>query len=123
VEVSSAQSASRPKPQRSPPLRWLEPDFLSPRSERLIRIAGKLVGAAGAALFAKASVQYYLHTHSFIGAAFLVEQMWVCGCLPHPTPCPHGDPTARRLAFCFGGTFGGVLFRPVWRAFRIGVLW
>ena len=77
VEVSSAQSASRPKPQRSPPLRWLEPDFLSPRSERLIRIAGKLVGAAGAALFAKASVQYYLHTHSFIGAAFLVEQMWV----------------------------------------------
>jgi len=113
VQASSPGPASRPKPQRSPPRRWLEPDFLSPRSERLIRIAGNLVGAAGAALFAKASVQYYLHTHSLIGAAFLVEQMWVVVAYLIRRPA---RTVTRRLGdwlLAFGGTFGGVLFRPV----------
>jgi protein-S-isoprenylcysteine O-methyltransferase Ste14 len=113
VEASSPRSASRTKPRRSPPRRWLEPDFLSPRSERLIRIGGNLVGAAGAALFAKASVQYFLHTHSLIGAAFLVEQMWVVVAYLIRRPA---RTVTRRLGdwlLAFGGTFGGVLFRPV----------
>ena len=113
MEASARRSASSPKPQRSSPRRWLEPDFLSPRSERLIRIAGNLVGAAGAALFAKASVQYYLHTHTFIGAAFLVEQMWVVVAYLIRRPA---RTVTRRLGdwlLAFGGTFGGVLFRPV----------
>jgi hypothetical protein len=35
-----------------------------------------LLGAAGAAQFARASLQYYLDTHRLIGAASLVEQAW-----------------------------------------------
>jgi hypothetical protein len=36
-----------------------------------------LIGAGGAALFAVASLRFYLHTHRLIGAAFLVEQTWI----------------------------------------------
>ncbi len=57
--------------------RGLEPDFMSTRTKRIIRILANLVGAGGAALFAWASLRFYLHTHRLIGAVFLVEQTWV----------------------------------------------
>src|ERR1700677_1694969 len=57
--------------------RWLEPDGLTVRAERLIRISANLVGAGGAALFAWSTLQFYLQTHRLIGGAFFVEQMWV----------------------------------------------
>jgi protein-S-isoprenylcysteine O-methyltransferase Ste14 len=93
--------------------RWLEPDALSPRSERLLRIGANLVGASGAALFAWATLQFYLQTHRLIGGAFFVEQMWVVVAYLIRRPARK---VSRRLGdwlVAFGGTFGGVLFRPV----------
>jgi len=93
--------------------RWLEPNFLSPRAERLIRMSANLVGASGAALFAWATLQFYLQTHRPIGAAFFAEQMWVVvAYLIRRPACA----VSRRLddwLLAFGGTFGAVLFRPV----------
>jgi len=72
-----------------------------------------LAGAAGAALFAHASLQFYLRTHSLIGGAFLVEQTWfVIAFLVRRRPSAVSrNPGGWLLAF--GGTFAGVLFRPV----------
>ena len=92
---------------------WREPGFLSPRAERLLRITLNLVGAAGAALFAWSTLQFYLHNHRLIGGAFFVEQMWVVIAYLIRRPA---RVVSRRLGdwlFAFGGTFGGVLFRPV----------
>jgi hypothetical protein len=55
---------------------WLETVSLRRCLGRPVRIAVNLAGAAGAALFAQASLQFYLRTHSLIGGAFLVEQTW-----------------------------------------------
>jgi hypothetical protein len=46
------------------------PEFLG----RPARIVVNLAGTAGAPLFAQASLQFYLRTHSLIGGAFLIEQ-------------------------------------------------
>jgi protein-S-isoprenylcysteine O-methyltransferase Ste14 len=92
---------------------WLEPDALSARTERLIRIGANLVGAAGAALFAQATLQAYLQTHRLVGAAFFAEQMWVVIAYLIRRPARR---VSRRLGdwlLAFGGTFAGVLFRPV----------
>jgi protein-S-isoprenylcysteine O-methyltransferase Ste14 len=50
---------------------------LSPRLDRLVRIGINLLAAAGAALFARASVLYYLETHRVIGGLFVIEQTWL----------------------------------------------
>ena len=92
---------------------WLKPDFMSARAERLIRISTNLIGAGGAALFAWATLQFYLQTHRPLGAAFFAEQMWVVVAYLIRRPA---RTVSRRLGdwlFAFGGTFGGVLFRPV----------
>ena len=57
--------------------RRLEPGGLSARTVLVVRIMLNLVGAAGAALFAKASIQAYLSTHTLIGAAYAGEQTWI----------------------------------------------
>jgi protein-S-isoprenylcysteine O-methyltransferase Ste14 len=83
------------------------------RGGRLIRVSANLVGAVGAAYFALASLHFYLHTHRLIGAALLGEQM--CIVLAYLIRRPARAVT-RRLGdwlLAFGGTFGGVLFRPV----------
>ncbi len=93
--------------------RWLEPERRSARGARLIRISANLVGAVGAAYFAKASLQFYLQTHRLIGAAFLGEQMWIVVAYLIRRPA---RAVTRRLGdwlLAFGGTFGPVLFRPV----------
>jgi protein-S-isoprenylcysteine O-methyltransferase Ste14 len=72
-----------------------------------------LVGAGGAALFAVASLQSYHQTHRIIGAAFLLEQTWVVVAYLVRRPA---RTVSRRLGdwlLAFGGTFGGVLFRPI----------
>lgn len=71
-----------------------------------------LLGAAGAALFARASLQYYLHTHRLIGGLFLLEQIWFVAAFlvrrPPRAVSRHGG----SWLLAAGGTFGGVLFRP-----------
>jgi len=91
---------------------WLEAPFRSTRVERLVRIAANLVGAAGAAFFAQATLQAILSTHRLIGVAFFAEQMWVVVAYLIRRPARI---VSRRLddwLLAFGGTFGGVLFRP-----------
>jgi hypothetical protein len=80
--------------------------------DQLIRLGINLTGAAGAALFARASILFYLHTHSLIGGLFVIEQAWfvVAFLIRRPERA-----ISRRLAswlVAFGGTFAGVLFRP-----------
>ena len=84
----------------------------SPGVRRALRLAANLVGAAGAAFFAQATLESYLQTHQFIGGAFFLEQMWVVIAYLIRRPA---RAVSRRLgdwALAFGGTFGGVLFRP-----------
>lgn len=82
------------------------------RFGRIIRIAVNLAGAASAALFARASLLFYLHSHRLIGVAFFVEQAWfVIAFLVRRPP----RAVAGRLGpwlLAAGGTFGGLLFRP-----------
>jgi len=42
-----------------------------------MRITANLIGALGAAMFARAGLLHYLSTRSLIGAAFFAEQIWV----------------------------------------------
>lgn len=103
---------SRPLPPISKLRGCLEPNVLSPRWARVVRISTNVVGAAGAAYFAKATLQYYLQTHLLIGAAFFAEQMWVVVAYLIRRPARM---VSRRLGdwlVAFGGTFGGVLLRP-----------
>jgi protein-S-isoprenylcysteine O-methyltransferase Ste14 len=71
-----------------------------------------LAGAVGAAYFARASLRFYLQTHSLIGGAFFVEQAWfVIAFLIRRAP----RTSASRLwpwLLAAAGTFGGLLLRP-----------
>ena len=84
----------------------------SSRSTLAIRIGANLVAACGAALFARAGLEYYLRTHSLIGGAFFAEEMWivVVYLVRRPARVLSQRPIDWMLAF--GGTFGGVLLRP-----------
>ena len=65
--------------QRHHPAGWwhaLTRTPLTPRAERLARIAVNLAGAALAASFAQASLLFYAHTHRLIGGLFAIEQTW-----------------------------------------------
>jgi protein-S-isoprenylcysteine O-methyltransferase Ste14 len=110
---SPRQSSADPKPRRSTQPSWLEPERWSARSAWLVRISANVVGAVGAAYFARASLQFYLRTHRLIGAAFLGEQMWVVVAYLVRRPA---RAVSRRLGdwlLAFAGTFGAVLLRPV----------
>jgi protein-S-isoprenylcysteine O-methyltransferase Ste14 len=109
----SVQSDSRPAQLTSTVQRWLDFEFTSARVEQLVRIAMNLIGAIGAAFFAQATLRVYLQTHHLLGGAFFVEQMWVVVAYLIRRPA---RAVSRRLGdwlLAFGGTFGGVLFRPV----------
>jgi protein-S-isoprenylcysteine O-methyltransferase Ste14 len=71
-----------------------------------------VIGAAGAAFFAKATLEYYLQTHRLIGAAFLVEQLWVVLAYLIRRPARAVSQRTGDWLLAFGGTFGPVLFRP-----------
>jgi protein-S-isoprenylcysteine O-methyltransferase Ste14 len=89
-----------------------DPNRLSSRVQQLIRIAANLVGAGGAALFAQATLQADLHTHRLIGVAFFVEQAWVVVAYLVRRPAHTVSRRWGDWLLAFGGTFGGVLFRP-----------
>jgi protein-S-isoprenylcysteine O-methyltransferase Ste14 len=89
-----------------------DPDRLSVRVQRLIRISANLVGAGGAALFAQATLQADLHTHRLIGAAFFLEQAWIVGAYLVRRPAQVVSRRWGDWSLAFGGTFGSVLFRP-----------
>jgi protein-S-isoprenylcysteine O-methyltransferase Ste14 len=93
--------------------RWLDVERLSARRVGLIRISANLIGAGGAAYFAQASLQFYLQTHRLIGAAFLAEQMWVVVAYLIRRPARAVSGRLGDWLLAFGGTFGGVLSRPV----------
>jgi protein-S-isoprenylcysteine O-methyltransferase Ste14 len=104
----SSRGSDRPSVLR----RVLDLELTSPRAERLVRIATNLIGAVGAAFFAQATLRVYLQSHRLIGGAFFVEQMWVVMAYLIRRPA---RTVSRRLGdwlLAFGGTFGGVLFRP-----------
>lgn len=90
-----------------------QPERLSAGGAWSLRLLANLVGAVGAAYFARASLQFYLHTHRLIGGAFLGEQMWIvlAYLIRRPARAVTRRPGDWLLAF--GGTFGGVLLRPV----------
>jgi protein-S-isoprenylcysteine O-methyltransferase Ste14 len=84
----------------------------SSRNVLIIRITANIIAAFGAALFARAGLDYYLRTHSLIGGAFFAEEMWivVAYLVRRPARVTSQRPVDWLLAF--GGTFGGVLLRP-----------
>ncbi len=77
-----------------------------------IRILANLVGAAGAALFARAGYEHFRSTHSLIGGAFLAEQVWIVVAYLVRRPAGAVSQRAGDWLLAFGGTFGGVLLRP-----------
>jgi protein-S-isoprenylcysteine O-methyltransferase Ste14 len=85
---------------------------LSPAAERRISITVNLAGAVVAALFARASVLFYLQTHSLIGGLFVIEQVWFAvAFLTRRAPQAVSRRAGSWLA-AFAGTFGGLLLRP-----------
>jgi protein-S-isoprenylcysteine O-methyltransferase Ste14 len=80
-----------------------------------------LLGAAGAAWFARASLQYYLQTHRLIGGAFFVEQAWFAGAFLLRRPPRAVGQRLSDWLLAAGGTFGGLLFRPTGAHPRWGV--
>jgi protein-S-isoprenylcysteine O-methyltransferase Ste14 len=89
-----------------------ELEFRSRRT-RLIRLVANVIGACSAALFVETSLQAYLHSHRLLGAGFLVEQSWVVVAYLIRRPARTVTRRWGDWLLAFGGTFGGVLFRPV----------
>lgn len=82
------------------------------RGEWLARIAANLTGAVIAVTFARASLQFFLHTHRLIGGLFLIEQTWFAlAFLVRRPPRAVSRQTSSWL-MAFAGTFGGLLLRP-----------
>jgi protein-S-isoprenylcysteine O-methyltransferase Ste14 len=71
-----------------------------------------LAGAASAAFFARASLQFFLHTHRLIGAAFFVEQAWFVTAFLIRRPPRVVAASGWAWLLAAGGTFGGLLMRP-----------
>jgi protein-S-isoprenylcysteine O-methyltransferase Ste14 len=96
------------------PFGWLGPGRTAriPQLNLAGRVVVNLAGAASAAFFARASLQFFLHTHRLIGAAFFVEQAWfVTAFLIRRQPRTVAASSWAWL-LAAGGTFGGLLMRP-----------
>ncbi len=76
------------------------------------RVLVNLAGAASAALFARASLQFYLQTHRLIGVAFFAEQGWFVIAFLIRRPARSVATTGGPWLLAAGGTFGGLLLRP-----------
>jgi protein-S-isoprenylcysteine O-methyltransferase Ste14 len=63
-------------------------------------------------LFARAGLQHYMHTHSMVGGLFLAEQVWIVIAFLVRRPARRVSQRTGDWLLAFGGTFGGVLFRP-----------
>ncbi len=84
----------------------------SPRTTLVLRVGANLVGACGALLFARAGLEHYLRTHSLIGGLFFAEQLWIVVAFVVRRPASVVSQRPGDWLLAFGGTFGGVLFRP-----------
>ena len=84
----------------------------SPLTALSLRIAANLVGAFGAILFARAGLEHYLSTHSFVGGLFFAEELWIVAAFLVRRPARSVSQRPGDWLLAFGGTFGGVLFRP-----------
>jgi protein-S-isoprenylcysteine O-methyltransferase Ste14 len=84
----------------------------SSQSVFAIRITANGVAAFGAALFARAGLEYYLRTRSLIGGAFFAEEMWIVAAYLVRRPARVVSQRPIDWLLAFGGTFGGVLLRP-----------
>src|SRR5258708_11673401 len=71
-----------------------------------------LAGAASAALFARASLQFSLQTQRLIGVAFLAEQAWFVIAFLIRRPARSVATTGGPWLLAAGGSFGGLLMRP-----------
>jgi hypothetical protein len=85
---------------------------LTPRAQRLVRAGVNLAGAATAALFARATVIYFLHTHRLTGALFVIEQTWFAVAFLIRRPPGAVTRSLPSWLAAAGGTFGGLLLRP-----------
>ena len=74
--------------------------YRSAGAERLIRISMNLIGAAGAAFFAEATLRGYLQTHRPLGAAFCRRADVGGRGVPDPASGAHGEPAVGRLGPC-----------------------
>lgn len=83
------------------------------RTQRFVRVGVNLAGAVAAALFARASLEFYLHTHRLIGVAFLAEEVWFVAAFLIRRPARVVTHRLRDWLLAFGGTFCGLLFRPI----------
>jgi protein-S-isoprenylcysteine O-methyltransferase Ste14 len=95
-------------------LSWLGPGGAGriPRLGVLGRALVNLAGAASAAFFARASLQFYLQTHRLIGAGFLIEQAWFVTAFLIRRPPRTTAASSGPWLLAAGGTFGGLLLRP-----------
>jgi protein-S-isoprenylcysteine O-methyltransferase Ste14 len=84
----------------------------SPRTRLAVRISANAAAAFGAALFARAGLEYYLRTHSLIGGAFFAEEMWIVVAYLVRRPARVVSQRPLDWLLAFGGTFGGILLRP-----------
>jgi protein-S-isoprenylcysteine O-methyltransferase Ste14 len=83
-----------------------------PPSGRAIRVLVNVAGAALAAWFARASIEYFLQTHRLIGGLFCVEQIWFAAAFLCRRPARAVSPTLTAWLLAAAGTFGGLLLRP-----------
>ena len=88
---------------------------------RVVRISINVIGAVGAAYFARATLQFYLQTHRLIGVAFLAEQTWVVVAYLIRRPATMVSRRSGDWFLAFAGTFGGVLLRPTGAHLRWGI--
>ena len=105
--ISSHPALNPPPTRRRGPARDLPSRLRGPT-----RVAANLVGAAGAALFVRSGLENFRSTHSLVEAAFLVAQLWVVSAYLIRRPAVNLSLRTRDWLLAFGGTFGGVLYRP-----------
>jgi protein-S-isoprenylcysteine O-methyltransferase Ste14 len=101
-----------------PPLDAHEPS----RRARLVRTGANVVGAAGAAWFAVGGYRYFRQSHSLIGGVFFAVQLWVVIAYLVRRPARRVSQRPSDWLLAFGGTFGGVLFRPDGLHLHVGVV-
>jgi protein-S-isoprenylcysteine O-methyltransferase Ste14 len=75
-------------------------------------VVANLVGATGAAFFAAAGLHHYQSTHSFVGAIFFAEELWIVAAFLVRRPASRVTARTSDWLLAVGGTFGGLLFRP-----------
>lgn len=98
-------------------IRWAR--HRTPSVDRAIRVCVNLTGAAFAAWFARASFDYFAHTHRLIGGLFCVEQAWFVAAFLLRRPAREVSQQLGSWLLAAGGTFGGLLLRPA----GVHVLW